>query len=181
MPLCKTHLTHVPVRRSPVTEAGRKGFNHIFHQCWSVLYCSSSSKDLLGKTLFLTPEQHGWVEKYKVDAESPVSPQELFYCQKWTGAFISSCCKLSNVYSPAAAFVLSKDAAWRKPVWEGGAEEASGPFVGMGGRRPAFLLVQDPVGDNLCSHLAVEISLQGWIDRVSPQWVTLKWKLRCKH
>lgn len=90
------------------------------------------------------------------------------------------CCPIA-LCSPTAAFGLSKDAAWGKPVREGGAEKASGPFVGTGGRRPLFLLVQDPVGDNLCNHLARESSTQGWIDRVSPQWFTLKWKLRCKH
>lgn len=81
----KTHLTRVPVRRSPLTEMSRKGFNHIFSQCWSVPHCSSFSRNLLGKTPFLTPEQHVWVKKWKVNAENPVSPQEIFYCQKWTG------------------------------------------------------------------------------------------------
>lgn len=52
---------------------------------------------------------------------------------------------------------------------EGGAEKAPGPFVGTGGRRPVFLLVQGPVGDNLCNCLAGESGMQGRIDRVSPQ------------
>lgn len=55
----------------------------------------------------------------------------------------ATCCPVT-ICSPTAAFGLSKDTARGKPVREGGAKKAPGPFVGTARRRPLFLSVEVP-------------------------------------